>query len=743
MKHRYIRGAISVSAASIAALVGITPVQSFAEGAVVEEILVTARRREENLQSVPVAVSAFNSAALESEGITDITELQQRLPNTTLQVSRATNSTLTAYIRGIGQQDPLWGFEPGVGIYIDDVYIARPQGAVLDVLDVESIEVLRGPQGTLYGKNTIGGALKYQSSKPSNDPQFKVTARAGSFGRQDLIVSGSTPLVEDTLFLSGGVASLQRDGFGKFKNTGKENYNKDVTSAHVKLHWDASDNVSVALSVDKTEDDSNPRGGYRLTPSLVTSQTPYDNVYDSDTSLPNRNTVETQGASLKLTWDINDSWQFKSISSQRKGETYTSIDFDGTAVNTFDVPAVYDDEQLTQEFQFNYAGDGFNVVSGLYYFAGDACGAFDVILGLAGITLENGGCVETKSYSAYTQASIELSDSWSLNLGGRYTTDEKDAEVYRHIFAGAKFPQDSATPIAIQSDFVGDENWSEFSPHIGVQYQFNDDVMAYGSFTSGFKSGGFDMRANQAANPSANEPFDPETVNSYELGVKSTLLNSRLRLNAALFYNDYQDMQVTVQRSVGISDFASQVVNAGESKMLGFELESTVALTENLSLVGVLGYIDAEFVQVETFDPTLGQTVDVSDLWVISNTPKLSANLTLSFSHDIGDWSSKWSVNGVYRDDTHIFELPSDILDQDSYALFNASVVLASQDDRWLFGLHGKNLANKEYRVAGYSFPATFDNAGNLVAPGLGGEDTVTGFYGDPRTVALSASYRF
>lgn len=742
MNHNQMRGTLLMSAALSASLTALTPVPVIAEPGVIEEVVVTARRREENLQSVPVAVSAFNDATLERQGINDITELQQQLPNTTLQVSRATNSTLTAFIRGIGQQDPLWGFEPGVGIYIDDVYIARPQGAVLDILDVESIEVLRGPQGTLYGKNTIGGALKYQTRKLGNSPDFQVTARAGSFGKQDLVISGSVPLIEDKLYLGGGIATLQRDGFGEFENTGEENYNKDLQSAHIKLQWDISDSLSLALNADKTEDDSNPRGGYRLTPSLVTGQQSYSDIYDSDTSLPNRNEVETQGYSAKLTWDINDDWQFKSISAMREGDTYTSIDFDATAINTFDVPAIYDDEQTTQEFQLNYSGDTFSVVSGLYYFQGDACGAFDVILGLAGITLENGGCVETRSYSAYSQASFDLSDSLSLNVGGRYTSDEKEAAVYRHVFAGTKFPQDIATPIAVQSDFIDDESWSEFSPHIGVQYQVNDDVMTYASFTSGFKSGGFDMRANQAANPNANEPFDPELVNSYEVGIKSTLLDNQLRLNAAVFYNDYQDMQVTVQRAVGTTDFASQVINAGESEMFGVELESTFALTDSLSLTGVLGYIDAEFVQLETFDPNLGQVVDVADEWVISNTPKISANLSLNYSADIGSWQSDWQVSGVYRDETTIFELPS-ALDEDSYSIINASIVFNSPSGQWMLGLHAKNLTDKEYRVAGYNFPATFDNNGSLVAPGLGGEDTVTGFYGDPRMIMATASYRF
>ncbi|GAB1257464.1 TonB-dependent receptor [Aurantivibrio plasticivorans] len=710
--------------------------------AVIDEVVVTARRREENLQDVPVAVSAFNTAELEKQGVTDITQLQQNLPNTTLQTSRATNSTLTAYIRGVGQQDPLWGFEPGVGIYIDDVYIARPQGAVLEVLDVETIEVLRGPQGTLYGKNTIGGALKYNTRRIGNEPTFEVTGRAGSYSQRDIIASGSMPIIQDRLFIGGGIASLQRDGFGEFRNTGDDNYSKDLMSANMKIEWQALDNVLVGLNADRTNDDTDPRGGYRLTESLVTGQLPYRSVYDSDTSMPNDNEVVTKGVSLRVAWEINESFEFKSITSSRSGDTYTDIDFDSTPVNSFDVPAVYDDSQFTQEFQLNYAGENLTLVSGLYYFEGEACGAFDVVLGLGGITLENGGCVDTESYSAFAQASYDISDRWSMSVGGRYTKDEKVADVYRYVYSGVKYPNDVATPIAVQSDFQGDESWSEFSPHIGAQFNINDDSMLYASFTSGFKSGGFDMRANQSVNPNANDPFDPETVNSFELGWKAALWESRLKLNTALFYNDYQDQQVTVQRAVGATDFASQVVNAGESEMKGIELEAQLSLLDNLDLAWTLGYIDAEFVSVETFDPNVGTVVDVSDVWVVSNTPEWSSNLALTYSLELVGWQSQWQASWAFRDDTHIFETPS-VLDEDSYSLLNANILFTSPDQHWAIGLHGKNLTDEEYRVAGYNFAATFDNSGNLVAPGLGGEDTVTGFYGDPRTITLSIGYRF
>ncbi|MFN6972678.1 MAG: TonB-dependent receptor, partial [Rheinheimera sp.] len=208
------------------------------ETAALEVIQVTARRTAENLQTVPVAVTSIGAEDLKQKGIENITSVQQYSPNTTLQVSRGTNSTLTAYIRGIGQQDPLWGFEPGVGIYIDDVYMARPQGAALDIYDVERIEVLRGPQGTLYGRNTIGGAVKYVTKPMSGDAEMSVDVGLGSYSQRDVKLTGQLPLVDNKLYLGVGYANLQRDGYGEFLTSAipgqdTENYNKDVQAARL------------------------------------------------------------------------------------------------------------------------------------------------------------------------------------------------------------------------------------------------------------------------------------------------------------------------------------------------------------------------------------------------------------------------------------------------------------------------------------------------------------------------------
>ena len=235
-----------------------------------EVIFVTARRRAENITDVPLSITAYSGEQLENEGALDLTDIGDTTPNVTLEASRGTNSTLTAFIRGVGQQDPVGGFEAGVGIYLDDVYLNRPQAALLDIYNVERIEVLRGPQGTLYGRNTIGGAIKYVTRRMPQDPELRVRATVGTYEQADLVVSASTPVSGDRIVRAGAsVARLTRDGFGDNLTTGEDNYNRDIWAGRLSLEVNNDSNVFVRLQGDLTQDDSNARGGHRLIPGLV------------------------------------------------------------------------------------------------------------------------------------------------------------------------------------------------------------------------------------------------------------------------------------------------------------------------------------------------------------------------------------------------------------------------------------------------------------------------------------------
>lgn len=731
-----------------------------------ERIEVTARRTVESLQEVPVAVTSVSAADLRSRGITVLTEVQQFSPNTTLQTSRGTNSTLTAFIRGVGQQDPLWGYEPGVGIYIDDVYLARPQGAVLDLLNVQRVEVLRGPQGTLYGKNTIGGAIKYVTKEMSGDAEFNAQATLGSYSQKDLMITGQIPLIEDKLYVGGGYADLNRDGFGEYlisalPDQDRENYNKDLWAARIAVEFRPSDKLFFRLDWDKTEDTSNSKGGFRLLPSILTDAPVPDSVYDSYTSLPTENLVELEGYSFLARYDVSDNLQIKYVGSSREGYSPTNIDFDNTPVDVFDVPAIYSDENTTHELQANYLGETFKVTSGLYYYDGESCGSFDAILGAlgrvlgaTGLTREVSGCNNSESWAAYSQANIDINDKLSVTVGARYTEETKKAFVNNGLVFANVYPESGWIPNYVRPpgalvpqvlgqdtnndgvlDAPSEETWSRFTPRIGVDYQLSDDTMIFASFSQGFKSGTYNPRAT------INEPaVDPEVVDSYEIGMKADLSDT-LRTNVTLFNLDHKDRQYISVLPVSSPTDLNQILgNVGQSTARGIEAEITWVARDDLTIDLALGYIKADFEEVISIGPN-GQPVDISDAFAISNTPELTANLSVNYGVETSVGYIVFAGTYYYRDDYNIDETANSLLSQDGYGLVNLSATWESVSGNYYGGIHVKNLTDQEYLVGGYQFVSP-DGQGGFI-PGTGGDNTLIGYYGDPRTIQLTLGYRF
>ncbi|MBA6223538.1 TonB-dependent receptor [Colwellia sp. MB02u-18] len=718
-----------------------------------ERIEVTARKSLESLQSVPVAITSIGAEQLAQNGISVMTEVQQFSPNTTLQASRGTNSTLTAFIRGVGQDDPLWGYEPGVGIYVDDVYIARPQGAVLDILDVERIEVLRGPQGSLYGKNTIGGAIKYVTKKMSGDVELDLKGTFGTYDRKDYKVAGKVPVIADKLYLGFALADLKRGGYGEFLQSSLpgqnlENYNKDIFAGRLTIEFEPTEDLFLRFNYDKTIDDSNAKGGYRLLPSIVTNAPVPNSVYDSYTSMPTWNSVESEGFSLTAEYMINDTWSVKSITSSRDNYSKTNIDFDNTAERIFDVPAIYDDEQFTQEFQLNYNSDNLNFVSGLYYFDGESCGHFDAILenfgkslALPGLTREVTGCNNSESYAVYAQGSFNITDKFSMTLGARYTKEEKIAKVNNGVVFETVYPESGWVngyergDVQFPEVLNDKEDWSRFTPRVGAEYQYSDDMMFFASYSQGFKSGTFNPRA------SGPEPaVDPEVVDSFEVGLKSEW-NNNLRVNATAFYLDHKDRQfVTVLPTADNSALSQRLGNIGTSTASGLELEIEYAVADNLNVFASLGLIDSSFDEVTSFDND-GNQIDISDSFTITNTPETTANLGFTYNIDTSVGSFVVNSNYYYRSEYDL-NVTENLLTQDGYGLLNFGVNWYSNNGDWTAALHWKNITDKEYLVGNYAFLGAQNNDGSY-QPGLGGDTTLIGYYGDPETLALTIGYSF
>ena len=738
---------LPVSGPAVAAEAGV-------EASGIEQIVVTARRREESLQDVPVAITALTADQLLEQNVRTLEDLTAYAPNIKVNAGRATTSTINAYIRGVGQNDPLWGFEPGVGIYMDDVYIARPQGALLDVYDVERIEVLRGPQGTLYGKNTLAGAIKYVTRDiATEDPEFHVTATGGSYNQRDLKVGGSMPVVADHVYLGAAVAYLQRDGYGElvndgtprvFNHAGQDVSDKDVLAARANATFVWGDSSKLRVLVDTIQDNSNAAGGKRLNNLL---QPALDDRFDQRTDMPvDQDRFITKGAAATYTQSFSDALDFKLVGSYREGDGRQFIDFEELNANVFQVPAQYSDNQASGEMQLTYTSDRVNVVGGAYYFDGTARGAFDASLGTA--TALTKGSVKTQSMAVYADTTWKLTDRLNLNAGARWNEDDKEATVFVQQYLGnlpanqTLFDQNNVPPgfTALgrpQTNYTNDRSFSNVSPRLGFDFRVSDDLLAYVSYSEGFKSGGFDMRGNETANPATRDGYDSEIADNYEIGVKSNWFEDTLQLNLTVFYTPYEDVQIGSQQFQvvnGIPTNVTAVLNAGKQLNQGVELESVWRPVPALTLVANIGYLDAEFEEflVGCVPAAAGCTRDVSSLNEPINSPEWTTFLGATYRWELGAGDLAAHAGYQYRSKTKVANTIPSITDQDSYDILDVGVAYTTTSGAWRFALEGKNVLDEEYRVAGYDF-------GNLTTPHI----SQIGFYGPPRTVALSATYRY
>ena len=729
-------------------------------------IVVTARRREESIQDVPLSITAISGEALAKSGTLEITEIAQEVPNLTLEVSRGTNTTLTAFIRGVGQQDPVAGFEAGVGLYVDDIYLNRPQGAVLDIYDVERIEVLRGPQGTLYGRNTIGGAIKYVTAALPDETEIKVRGTYGSYNQADLIVTASTP-VSDSLKVGVSGARLSRGGFGdNLVQEGVENYNKDVWGARGTIEFDNGP-LFIRLSGDYVKDNSDPRQGHRLLPGAFSGAPVLDDVYDTRAGLDVVDQeVEAYGGGLTIAYELNDTMTVKSITGYRKDHSTTPIDFDSLPQADLDVPAIYRNKQFSQELQFLYEGDRLSGVLGAYYLDASAFTAFDVALfttgalpavGLPGLNAQTLGDVDTKTWSIFGDFTYDLTDQFSLSVGGRYTWDKRTSRILRTTFVGGYsdlFPPTDAVPIAVTSDFNGSATFKEFTPRASLSFKPNANHTFYATYSKGFKGGGFDPRGQTSQAPDLDGDgdidyadqyeflsFAPETVDSYEIGWKASLLDDSLFISLAAFKGDYTDVQIPGSVGVdsngdGISDsFVGITSNAGDADVNGVEFEGRAVVGRNFAGPGsrltfnwALGVLDAKY---NTFIDAFGN--DVADQRVFQNTPDVTVNTGFDLGIPVASGIVDFLGSVSLRSDASQFELPGP-LDQDGYALVDASIVYTDDSDRWSIGIHGKNLFDQRYIVSGYDF---------VTGSVLGLEGNLTAFYGDPRRVFVTGQVKF
>jgi len=701
-----------------------------------DSVKVTARKREETLQDVPVAVTAFTPETLDKLNIKDLGDLDAQVPNLTVYAARGSTSTVTAYIRGVGQADPLWGVDPGVGIYLDDVYIARPQGALLDVFDVERIEVLRGPQGTLYGKNTIGGAIKYISRGLPQETTGFASVTVGNYNQLDVKAALGGEIGGKDSGLRGrvSVASMNRDGFGENKFNGQEISDKEINAVRMQLGAYSQDDFDVQFAFDYLDDQSGVRGGKLLSVNTsptanflfpgLSAYTPMDSRYDIYSAMPNVNDTEMKGLSATVNWRPNEDWAFKYVVAKRESDTETNIDFDMTPFPVADVKAFYSDSQVTNEVQANYDGGGrARGVVGIYHFDGDAGG--QVLNNFFGLSFgDTQGVVNTSSVSVYTDWTFDLTDRLKLDVGARYTDEDKHAVAYNIGYTNATFTVPNGV---VAANFDKTINFKNVSPKASLDFQVTPDIMVYGLASRGFKSGGYNIRANTTAVPRSGEPFDDESVDSFEVGSKMSFLDQRLFLNLSAFHNKYEDIQLSVFTQYidgnGNPQFFGDFTNAGKGTVNGAEVEYQFLPTANWLISGNLAWLDAKY------DEFITGGVNVADTQYFTNAPEFSGALNVEYRTDLangGNLSAR--VTYSYQSEVYPTTDLSEAIKQPGYGLLGAGVVWRA-NDAWSFSLQGTNLTDEEYRTTGYNLQAA-----------LG---VLSGFYGPPRQYSLTARYDF
>jgi len=688
-------------------------------------VMVTARRRDEALQDVPIAVTALDAAELQSRGAEDISALGAAMPNLTIYRARAFNGTVTAYIRGVGQNDPVWGVEPGVAIYLDDVYLARPQGALLDILDIERVEVLRGPQGTLYGKNSIGGAIKVVTRPLDDTFSGSVAFAAGDYSRRDAKAIVNIPL-GDQWRIRVALGSFNRDGFGENLLTGADVSARDATVGRITSEWLPSDGVSVRLAYDDYRDRSGVVGAKRLAVNPFDPQhtPPNDNNYDVQSDMPNVDRLNDQGASATVDWRLDDHFRVKSISAYRDGDSATNVDFDTLPLMLASLDRRFHDSQTSQEFQLLWDGNRDQVVSGLYWFDGEAGGTGNTANLFRAYQLTR-GLVETRSAALYIDLTHEFGEMLSIEAGLRYTTERKTASVFLQNYADLAFTLPSGAP---NTDFTDSKTFNAWSPRINVSFKPRESEMLYAQASRGFKGGSYNIRADAVSFPESVHPLDQESATSLELGSKTQWSEGRYTLNAAIFHTRYNDIQLSTltpydSNGDGVNDNSfGDFRNAGSGTMRGVELEGSAQTGSRLTWLGHVGYLDARY------DEFLSKGVNIARDQRFTNAPRRTAGASAIVDIPLPSGSLTARLDGNYQSKVYPTTELNEKIAQDGYTLWNATLTWRSPRQDWQLELIGHNLSDKAYRTTGFALPPF---------------GILTAEYGPPRMVWLAATYFF
>ena len=686
--------------------------------AALEEVIVTAERREASLQETPISVLAFGIDSLEKLGVDDLGDIQHSVPNLVMRQFPNSQASLRTYMRGVGNNDVGMSTDPSVGVYIDGIYVARSIGLGSEVASLERIEVLRGPQGSLYGRNTIGGAINMITAKPKGEWGFKGGLSAGDRDYAKARAEIDTPRAAG-LAAKLSLMSSQKDGWVENNGAGPDFGDNDSLAGRLAVNWSPVDNFTADYAYDYTDVDSGTIYYQNIGPSLFGFESvPYrdDRQNSARPRVPfEESSVEVSGHSLTLSWEISDAVSLKSLTGYREVEQDIYQDY-GANPNTTrlfaNAPFLNEQDQFSQELQLlgNLLDGGLEYVLGAYYFEeeGDEDAIDYITLPLAyyppyppDMTLNEfelprrvstANNDATALYGHFTWTPEMLARRLHLTLGLRYSEDEREIKTAQS-FGGYEFFSAHA-----------DDSWDNTSTDFTVSYDIDENVNVYAKYVEGYKTGGFNIRGTSLV--AATTPVSEETVSTWEAGIKSQFLDDRLRFNAAVFTSDYEDIQLSFAQ---IGDPTNTVLyNAGKATIDGAEVDLTALITDTLVLTVGYGYLDASVDEV--IDPNTGANLAKTAKYALPSAPDNSFTADLDYTFpSFGYGELALNVNYSYVDDTEFVSTPTFGYDIPDYDLWNARLTLRELcvgEGRAAVALWGRNLADEEYLLDGIeSFP--------------------------------------
>ena len=715
----------------------------------IAEIVVTAQFQEQNIQDTPLAITAVDAAMMDARSQTNVQDVAQRAPSVQFSAGGQGGGAQTAAvnIRGIGQSDFQFPNEPGVGIYIDDVYYGISYGTAFDLVDLERVEILRGPQGTLSGKNSIGGSIKLFSRKPDDNPDAYVEATAGSFGRLGMKAATNVTLVPDALYLRLTAVGKYVDGYlkrldyecvtgrptpgGSFSTPSRDcvmgtEGGQNVLAGRAALRWIVNDRIENNFIADITRDrsEASPGKAIFLPPvngnNYLTGAEDYTNYAnytgypgtDQQYTLPAISYLNSWGFSNKLDIELSDSLSLTSITAFRHADGENSWDGDNSPESLSNNYNTFDHDQFTQELRLSAdIADIAEVTVGGYYYKGDSSLGGRVNVGVAGLDFVSNDPFEQTSKSAFAHGVVHLGDRANITAGVRYTDEEKTYTFSRTSpIVGVPTDPRVASLDGLVKSFSGDRiDW-----RVALDYEIVDDVRLYGQVSTGFKGGGVNPRPyleSQAV------PYDQETATSYEAGFKSMLFDRKLRVNGAYYHTDYKNYQGLVSSCPDISPpgftFCSATRNVGDAKIDGFELEVEAQPVDGMSLDASVSYTDFRFV---TGLAGSGIVPGVTDAPFV---PKWKYAIGAQYAIPLGNAGSLTPrVDWTWQSEMQS-NIPNNITgflsgEVEERGLLNARLTYRSVDEDWEVSLAATNLTDKFYYVNKYDRVSQSGNAYGL-----------------------------